>query len=93
MRSFIEGGRSSYTWARMRAQVRGDDAEENLFDYRRRSAIKLDAKRAGEVSLVVTNTSVKPITGPLKVRLVEAPGVVVARPEWLAPARAKFTLT
>lgn len=56
-----------------------------------KSAVKLDAKRTGEASFTVTNTSDKQATGQLKVRPMEAPSVIAAQSSWFAPlGDAKF---
>lgn len=56
-----------------------------------KSAVKLDAKRTGEASFTVTNTSDKQATGQLKLRPMEAPSVSAAQSSWFAPlGDAKF---
>ena len=56
-----------------------------------KSAVKLDAKRTGEASFTVTNTSDKQATGQLKLRPMEAPSVIAAQSSWFAPlGDAKF---
>ena len=47
-----------------------------------KQTVKLDAKRTGETSFTVTNTSAKPIRGQLKLRPVEAPSIAAGQPGW-----------
>ena len=47
-----------------------------------KQTVKLDAKRTGETSFTVTNTSAKPIRGQLKLRPVEAPSIAGGQPGW-----------
>ena len=48
-----------------------------------KQAIKLDAKRTGDASFTLTNTSDKAIRCQLKVRPIEAAGITAAKSAWL----------